>query len=285
MYSRIEPANPAKTEPKTIRRNILCFHKLTDRFTYGSTNYSPERFSRLVEYLLNAGFKFVSLKESITGGDPNNIAITFDDSYAHLIRTLPPLIVKYKLKPSIFVPTAFIGKKNSWDYSSFIIGEPHLDKTQITELSSMGVEFGSHGHRHIDLTQSGAETLDEELHQSKSILEEILNRAVDTFSFPFGRFNSVIVGALKKIGYSRAFTMRFPSEFDSNLNSGRIPVYFFDSPNFIKQKLSSGRMRDVHQNLNRLINSLSHGTTIMNQLFERNKDLPLRLDEKKTIRL
>jgi peptidoglycan/xylan/chitin deacetylase (PgdA/CDA1 family) len=272
MLSRIEPRNSAKTAPKTTRRNILCFHKLTDCFTYGSTNFSPKRFAQLIEYLANTGFKFVSLSESITADDQANLAITIDDSYAHLIHTLPPLIEKYRLKPTIFVPTSFIGMKNIWDYSSIIRPEPHLDKTQITELGAMGVAFGSHGHRHIDLTRCGTETLDEELHQSKSILEEITGRAVDTLSYPFGRFNFEIVKAVQNAGYQSALTLRFPDESDLNHTRGRIPVYFFDYSAFIKQKLIGGRMRIVHQKLNRFINVLSRGTTILNQLIGRNRN-------------
>ena len=272
MLFRIEPENSDKTKTRTIRRNILCFHKLTDRFTYGSTNYSPKRFARLVEYLADAGFKFVSLYESITGNDPKKIAITFDDGYAHLFRTLPPLVEKYRLKPTIFVPTAFIGMNNNWDYSSIIQAEPHLDKTQIAELASLGVEFGSHGHRHIDLTRCATEILHEELRHSKSILEDITYRAIESLSYPFGRFNSDIVPAAQNAGYNRALTMRFPNESDSNFMLGRIPVYFFDIPVFIGQKLSGGGMRSVHQKLNRYVSALSHGTTILNQLIGRNRN-------------
>ncbi len=272
MHSRIEPKNSAKILPKTTRRNILCFHKLTDCFTYGSTNYSPKKFARLIKNLANYSFKFVSLNESITVGDPTNLAITFDDGYAHLINTIPPLIDKYGLKPTIFVPTVFIGMKNSWDYSSIINAEPHLDKIQIAELAAMGVEFGSHGHRHIDLTRCGAKSLDEELHQSKSILENITNRPIDSFSYPFGRFNSNIIKAAQNAGYHRALTMRFPNESDSDHTLGRIPVYFFDSPAFIRQKINGGRTRNIHQKLNHIINALSHGTTFLNQLTGRSNN-------------
>jgi len=226
----------------------------------------------MIEYLADVGFKFVSLNQSIVAGDSMNLAITFDDGYAHLIHTLPPLIDKYRLKPTIFVPTAFIGMNNNWDYSSIIKAEPHLDKTQIAELASLGVEFGSHGHRHIDLTRCATETLHEELRHSKSILEDITGRAIESLSYPFGRFNSDIVPAAQNAGYNRALTMRFPNEQDSEFTLGRVPVYFFDIPAFVNQKLNSGRMRNVHQGLNRFINVLSRGTTILSQLSGRFKN-------------
>ncbi len=270
MLSKIESKNFIQDESKIFRKNILCLHKLTDRFTYGSTNYSPRRFSRLIDFLSDAGYKFVSLKEVISSNDPKQLAITFDDGYAHLMQTLPPLIEKQNLKPTIFIPTAIIGKQNRWDYSSIITRESHLDKLQIAELASIGVEFGAHGHRHIDLTRIYTESLQDELRQSKGILEDITNHAVNSLSYPFGRFNSVVVKAAQNTGYNRAFTMRFPGESDSALAIGRLPVYFFDNFTFIRQKLNGRTTRSVHQKLNRLVNVLSHGTTVLNQLTGRN---------------
>ncbi len=272
MYSRVESKNSLITESQTFRKNILCFHKLTDKFTYGSTNYSPRRFALLIEYLANVGFNLASLKESISTKKQTNFAITFDDGYAHLIHTLPPFIEKYGIKPTIFVPTAFIGKKNSWDYSSYIKSESHLEAIQITELAAMGAEFGSHGHGHIDLTRCSSAILKEELYKSKSILESITGRIVESFSYPFGRFNADTVLSVKNAGYVQALTMHYPIESDSSFTLGRVPIYFFDYPLFVGQKLSGARSRNVHQKLNRFINALSYGTTILNRFTGRNEN-------------
>ncbi|HEX2896987.1 MAG TPA: polysaccharide deacetylase family protein, partial [candidate division Zixibacteria bacterium] len=134
-------------------RNILVFHKLSNQITFGSTNYSPERLILLFESLIDSGYEFGPIQEVLTGHNSKKLSVTFDDGYAHLLRTLPRLIDKYKIKPVIFVPTAFMGEKNRWDYSFRLRDESHLDSVQMAELSEMGCEFGTHGHRHLDLTK------------------------------------------------------------------------------------------------------------------------------------
>ena len=88
----------------------------------------------------------------MSNNDSSKIAITFDDGYAHLAAALPPLIDRFKIRPTIFVPTSYVGKSNSWDYSSFFKSEPHLSRQQIEYLSEIVVDFGSHGHRHLRLS-------------------------------------------------------------------------------------------------------------------------------------
>ena len=125
----------------------LAFHKLCPFFTWGITNYHPDNFERLLAWLIEQGYSLEGSTEN-----PKSILISFDDGYAHLNDILPPLIDRYRFKPIIFMPTAFIGRDNSWDYSHAIQSLPHLERGQIQTLSNAGVSFGSHGHTHQDLT-------------------------------------------------------------------------------------------------------------------------------------
>ncbi|HEX2897898.1 MAG TPA: hypothetical protein VHP63_07615, partial [candidate division Zixibacteria bacterium] len=98
----------------------------------------------------------------------------------------------------------------------------------------------------------------------------IINSKVDKMSYPFGRYNESVITQVKKAGYESAFTMRFPGFADDALAIGRIPVYFFDSPTFVHQKLNGSRWRAVHSGLGRFINKLSGGTSILNRFTNRN---------------
>lgn len=269
MPSNIEAALQRSEKTTLDGRNILAFHKLSNQLTFGSTNYSPRRFSKLVQKLSEHGFEFVSLQGLLTGNNSNEMAITFDDGYAHLMQSLPPLIEKFAIKPTIFVPTAYIGKRNSWDYSSLFKSERHLNESEIKELSNLGVEFGSHAHTHTDLSQCSHTALSEELKTSKVILETLVNYSVDSISYPFGRYDSRVLKMAAEVGYKNGFTMRFPSYTDSTLTCGRIPVYFFDNSTFVKQKLGNGRRYALHRRLGSIINSLSYGTVLFNRLTKR----------------
>ncbi len=272
MHSKIEFDQTAQLSTAAAPRQILVFHKLTTRLTYGSTNYSPERFVRLLDSLMDRAFTLVSLDEAVAGGDSKKIAITFDDGYAHLMPVLPSLLEKFNLQPTVFISTAFIGRNNSWDYSSIFKSERHLEKSQIRELASLGVRFGSHGHRHIGLSGCAPKLLKDELTESKEILENIVNVPVDALSYPFGRFNTAVASIVKDAGYHYAFTMKFPEKSDDNFSLGRIPVYCFDTPACLRQKLNGRLSRKIHRAADRFINRLSTGTLFFNRWTGRNKN-------------
>ncbi len=250
-------------------RNVLVFHKLTESVSFGSTNYSPKRMCKLLESLTDNGYQFVSVGELMSNNDSSKIAITFDDGYAHLAAALPPLIDRFKIRPTIFVPTSYVGKSNSWDYSSFFKSEPHLSRQQIEYLSEIGVDFGSHGHRHLRLSTLDDKALDSELSESKHILEEITGKAVETMSFPFGKTNPKVLTAATKAGFKFSFTMSFPDKSNRKTALGRIPVYFFDSPDSVMQKLGRTGLYPFHKALCRSATAMSIGTILLNKFLGR----------------
>ena len=269
MHSRAETKQGRGPISDSVFRNVLAFHKLTSQLTFGPTNYSPRRFSRLLNRLSDSGFEFVPLSLAVDRPKSHQVAITIDDGYAHLLRTLPIIIEQFGIKPTVFVPTAFIGKENTWDYSSMIKSERHLSKDEIRELAAMGVEFGSHGHTHRDLRRCTSTVLNEELTTSKNILEGITERSIKTLSYPFGRLSKRITESALKAGYEHAFTMNFPEQMDPMMSLGRIAVYFFDNAASTRQKLGPSSLQPFHKEIGRVLNYLSFGTILLNMITGR----------------
>ncbi|MBI4720336.1 MAG: polysaccharide deacetylase family protein, partial [Chitinivibrionia bacterium] len=101
--------------------------------------------------LSEAGFLCDSLEATVNANreDGKTLAITFDDAYEELADQLPILINTFGIKPCVFVPTAFIGRRNEWDYTRRLLPAKHLNIGQLRELAATGVEVGSHGHNHV----------------------------------------------------------------------------------------------------------------------------------------
>jgi peptidoglycan/xylan/chitin deacetylase (PgdA/CDA1 family) len=98
-------------------------------------------------------------------------------------------------------------------FMSFIVtdfvGQPgHLDWQMIEEMDRHGVVIGSHGVHHTNLTRLAPDQLDQEIHVSKSILEDHLGRRVTHFAFPYGRFNRRVWEAALRAGYTHLFTIQ-----------------------------------------------------------------------------
>jgi peptidoglycan/xylan/chitin deacetylase (PgdA/CDA1 family) len=255
-------------KPLSHSPKILAFHKLTSKLSFGATNYSPPRFSRLLAFLQRRGYTFQPLEQVLSEDNPQAIAITFDDGYYHLADVLPLLMDKYRFQPIIFLPTRFLGKPNIWDYSHLFRSTPHLDARRIKGLARLGVEFGSHGHSHVNLCRCDDESLRRELEHSKALLEDIMGRKVNYISYPFGRYNQRVLEAVREAGYTRGFTMSFPEDSDTAFIIGRYAVYGFDACRSVLRKLSGrGLLYNVEKWKAKFTNKLSGGMMLYTKLF------------------
>ena len=74
----------------------------------------------------------------------------------------------------------------------------------IRHAAAEGVEIGSHGLTHVDLTQADDETLEAEVHESRYRLAELTGVAVDGFCYPYGSIDRRAMDAVRDAGYSYA---------------------------------------------------------------------------------
>jgi peptidoglycan/xylan/chitin deacetylase (PgdA/CDA1 family) len=155
-----------------------------------------------------------------------NICITFDDATRDFYEVVFPLLKTYRLKALLAVPVAFVGK------------EGYCTWKELEEMSkSEFVKIASHSMRHPDMTMEGV-NLEEEVANSKKNLEERLNVEVDTFVYPFGKFNRKVH---KKVKEHYSYIMRIGMAFNRGWKnrSGltyRISADFLDDPERLFKK-------------------------------------------------
>lgn len=81
-----------------------------------------------------------------------------------------------------------------------------LSWVQIAEMSKNNISFGSHTKTHSILTNLSEEKVEEELEESKKIIEEKTKRPVFFIAYPNGNYNASIVKIAEKMGYLAGFT-------------------------------------------------------------------------------
>jgi peptidoglycan/xylan/chitin deacetylase (PgdA/CDA1 family) len=243
----------------------LLFHKSISTFSFASTNFSPRRLKQLLMWLRESGFSFAGI-DAQGRASGRSVGFTFDDGYEHLAQVLPPLIEEFGIRPVIFVPTAFIGKPADWDYSYRFCKVTHLERRSIRSLSAIGVEFGSHGHSHTDLTALPTRKMEMELRQSRDILADITGKTVRSIGYPFGRVNSRVVETAEQFGLVHGFTSTFPDLSDAPSTIGRVSIYGYDTLLSITLKLSESRALALERLKCRITNRLSGGTVLLNRM-------------------
>jgi peptidoglycan/xylan/chitin deacetylase (PgdA/CDA1 family) len=213
---------------------ILSLHSLQPRFLdVGAVSVETLRF--VISGSRCLGLRIGTIEEATRRED--TIAITFDDGYDDILQVLP-LLTEHRIPTTVFVPTALIGKTNSWDNFLLKNKRRHLSDDQIKQLAATGVEFGSHSHWHSDLSRLKDEAIEEELRESKNILEALTGREVKYVAYPFGSRNRRVSEIARRLGY-HAGLWSSPRAADG-FSVGRTPLNCFDTELTINAKLSPG---------------------------------------------
>lgn len=218
---------------------VLMLHSLRPRL-FDVSAVRGEQFEQLLQVIAECGLRVGVLEEA--ADDRGVVALTFDDGYDDLMQLLP-MLEERRLLITVFVPTAFIGKPNSWDNILLRGKRGHLDAVQIRQLGAAGVVFGSHGHSHCDLTALTPAELARELVDSKVMLEELTGREVRHLAFPFGRGGDRVIAAASAAGYSHCWGAAPRPAV--GIGRGRIAINAFDSHCTMKAKLTGSLLGGV----------------------------------------
>jgi peptidoglycan/xylan/chitin deacetylase (PgdA/CDA1 family) len=193
---------------------ILGFHKVGPAPGGWETwSYIPEAtFAGFLRHLREAGWQVIDLEAFLRGLTapetlPGRAALlTFDDGYRSNLTVAVPWLRRLGCPAVLFVPTDFIGGRNSFD-ADVEPEEAICTWDELRELERAGVAVQSHGCSHrgfSDLTPAEQQT---ELVQSRATLEAGLGRPVEVFAFPFGdegREPGSVTDALRQAGYRAA---------------------------------------------------------------------------------
>ncbi|OEV01361.1 polysaccharide deacetylase [Streptomyces qinglanensis] len=172
---------------------------------YGIT-VSPSRLERQLRWLRDRGLTGVSagrlLRARAAGRDAGLVGLTFDDGYADFLTAAVPLLRRYGCTATAFVLPGRLGGDNAWDE----LGprKALLDADGIREAAAAGMEIGSHGLVHTDLTAADDATLVRETAHSRALLGELTGAAPAGFCYPYGTLDHRAVQAVRAAGYRYA---------------------------------------------------------------------------------
>jgi peptidoglycan/xylan/chitin deacetylase (PgdA/CDA1 family) len=81
---------------------------------------------------------------------------------------------------------------------------------QVKELSaSPFASIGSHGYYHNDLSRIPIRDAADEMQRSKQFLENLVNKPVNSFAFPYGAYTPQAIKEAKNTGYNQLLAMDF----------------------------------------------------------------------------
>jgi peptidoglycan/xylan/chitin deacetylase (PgdA/CDA1 family)/GT2 family glycosyltransferase len=189
----------------------LMLHSLAEPLSPAESTYylHPRKFRRFMEVFQFTGYQTASIDQWMEDQVPaKHVLLTFDDGYEDLYDHLLPMVIERKYRPIIFLVADHIGGVNTWDQLRGLRSRRLLSLDQIREMQKYGVDFGSHTMTHPWLPEVSDLQLYREVRDSKSRLEDLLGKEVNSFSYPWGGVDMRVRSAVAGAGYKAGFTIR-----------------------------------------------------------------------------
>ncbi len=168
------------------RLPILMYHKVSPSHSEGLTISVSKleeqfRFLKQMEYHTHHLSELVSVRKL---EHPRNIVITFDDGYVNQLELAYPLLQKYGLKATFFIPIQYIGKSDAWNSPS----EPIMTAEQLDALDPSVVELGYHSYAHQKYNEMSADEWESDTAAAFEVARKHSLPIGPTLAFPYGKF-------------------------------------------------------------------------------------------------
>ncbi len=176
---------------------ILLYHHVAP-----ARAMTPQGFENQLRFLLDQGYRGASMGELVqvargekAVGSPE-FALTFDDGYSDNWEHAFPVLQKLSIPATIYLVTERVGR------------EGFLSWTEIKAMAASGlVTIGSHTHTHRNFVRREPyQNLEEELLQSKTLIESQLGKPCEHLAWPWGDYETEWLPLVQKLGYASAVT-------------------------------------------------------------------------------
>jgi peptidoglycan/xylan/chitin deacetylase (PgdA/CDA1 family) len=212
---------------------------------------SPDRLGRQLAWLRRQGLRGVSVSDLLAararGEGRKLVGLTFDDGYVDFVDGALPLLRDHECGATVFVLPGRLDGENQWDPlgpRKRLLGRRGI----LTAAATQGIEIGSHGLTHVDLTKADDETLHAEVAGSRALLSELIGAPVQGFCYPYGTIDQRALDAVRNAGYAYACAID-PGPLNGPYALPRVHIGEQDTAVrlFLKYRLHRVRRRPVEE--------------------------------------
>jgi len=193
---------------------ILTYHHTEQAppkgFALRSLWVSPSSFATQMQWLARLGYTGLSMSELMPYlcGEKKGkvVGITLDDGYQSNLLHALPILKNMGFSATCYVVSGKLGQHNAWDEALGMAQAALMGVEEMRTWVDAGMEVGSHTCSHADLNQISLAEARQELLESKSDLENLLQKPVTQFCYPYGHFSPEHESLVSQSGYVAATT-------------------------------------------------------------------------------
>jgi peptidoglycan/xylan/chitin deacetylase (PgdA/CDA1 family) len=157
---------------------------------------SQESFRAQMNWLVQKGWRGLSVGQALGYPSGNSVAITFDDGCETDLITAAPILKENGLNATFYVTAGFAGNPG------------YMSSAQLRQLHALGFEVGCHSMTHAYLDDLDLPALRGEIVDARKKLEDLIGGRVEHFSCPGGRYDDRTLHLAREAGYRSLATSR-----------------------------------------------------------------------------
>ncbi len=161
------------------------YHKVDPQMSEGLT-MGVEKLEAQFRYLTERGYQSYHLSELDSSQllHKKNVVITFDDGYINQLEYALPLLKKYGLKATFFIPLKYVGGKDDWNPNP----EPIMDAEALKSLPSDIIELAYHSYAHEKYNELSIEQTEEDTQKAFQTASDLQLKMHPSVAYPYGKF-------------------------------------------------------------------------------------------------
>lgn len=181
---------------------ILMYHNISETESNKLT-VPVQKLEQQFRYLKNNDFKTFHFEEleKMKAVPKKSIVITFDDVTENQLIYAVPLLEKYNLKASFFIPFFYIGKTDLWINSAGISKNKIMTIEQLKGLDSDRIELGYHSYEHKKYSSLSTLEIESDFLKCEEVIATNDLKVYPVLAYPHGNYprNGIDNDQFKKI--------------------------------------------------------------------------------------
>ena len=230
---------------------ILMYHNVTSSDDESSDlTISIQKLEAQLHFLVNHNYRsyFVSELENTNSISDKSVVLTFDDVTQNQLEFALPLLKKYNIKATFFIPFSYVGKSDLWNDGA----EKIMTIEQLKSLDPEFVELGHHSYFHRKYSTLTSDEIQDDFDKSFELIAKNDLKVYPALAYPYGNYPKKgkrkieFFQLLEKNNIKMAFRIgnrvnKFPSKNKYEIQ--RIDIKGQDSLFTFKWKLKLGKLR------------------------------------------
>ncbi|MEK7531110.1 MAG: polysaccharide deacetylase family protein [Patescibacteria group bacterium] len=124
------------------------------------------------------------------------VTLSFDDAWRSQYINALPILQASGLKGTFYILTE--GIQGGWD--------DYMTPSMVQAIATAGHNIEGHTITHRDLASLSSSQIDQEIKNSKSYIESLTGTVVRSLAYPYGSYNTQVIGRAQAAGYTNART-------------------------------------------------------------------------------